>query len=78
MQLPSPKRNDPPLYSNVELDDVVIHFRCGDLISSNSAAFAFSSLMFLANIFLPMHDPLELQHNHFVCWPKPRDGQCRL
>ena len=30
-----------PLYQNVELDDVIVHFRCGDLMSSQHPRFAF-------------------------------------
>jgi hypothetical protein len=33
--------DDAPLYKNVELDDAVLHFRCGDLISSTHPAFGF-------------------------------------
>jgi hypothetical protein len=34
-QLPNPQRGAAPLVPNVELDDAVLHFRCGDLIFSN-------------------------------------------
>jgi len=41
MQLKVPARGEPPLIPNVELDDVVLHFRCGDLMASNHPAFGF-------------------------------------
>jgi hypothetical protein len=40
MQIPV-SLDDPPIYNNVELDDAVLHFRCGDLISSTHPAFGF-------------------------------------
>lgn len=41
MQLPSPQKGEIPLYPEVELDDVMIHFRCGDIIKSNHKSFGF-------------------------------------
>lgn len=38
MQLPM---IDTPLYADMELDDVIVHFRCGDLMSSKHPRFAF-------------------------------------
>jgi hypothetical protein len=40
-QIPVSDRNTPPLYPDVELDDAVLHFRCGDLILSNHPSFGF-------------------------------------
>jgi hypothetical protein len=40
-RLPNPSRGAPPLIPNVELDDAVLHFRCGDLILSNLSRFGF-------------------------------------
>jgi hypothetical protein len=40
-QLPTPKRHTPPIYPNVDLDEAVGHFRCGDLISSDHPRFGF-------------------------------------
>jgi hypothetical protein len=40
MQL-STSLDDPPIYNNFELDDAVLHFRCGDLISSTHPSFGF-------------------------------------
>jgi len=33
--------SSPPLYSEVELDDAILHFRCGDLMNSNHPRFGF-------------------------------------
>lgn len=30
MQIPDPKKDEPPLYKNVPIDDAVVHFRCGE------------------------------------------------
>jgi hypothetical protein len=40
-QLASPTRHEAPLFPNVELDDAVIHFRCGDLLGSNLTQYGF-------------------------------------
>jgi hypothetical protein len=40
-QLPHPQLEDAPLIPHVELDDAVLHFRCGDLIFSNLSRFGF-------------------------------------
>jgi hypothetical protein len=40
-QLPNPQRGAAPLVPNVELDDAILHFRCGDLIFSNLSRFGF-------------------------------------
>ena len=40
-QLADPTEGEEPLYPDVELDDVIIHFRCGDLMNSNHPSFAF-------------------------------------
>lgn len=34
-------RDTPPIFNKVELDDTVLHFRCGDLISSTHPSFGF-------------------------------------
>jgi hypothetical protein len=41
--LPIPKPNDTPLYTadEYELDDAVIHFRCGDLMDTEHPMFSF-------------------------------------
>lgn len=41
MQIPAPKRGDPPLFPDIELDDAVLHFRCGDLINSDHPRYGF-------------------------------------
>jgi hypothetical protein len=41
MQLASPQRGDAPLFPNTELDDAMLHFRCGDIISMNHPNFGF-------------------------------------
>jgi hypothetical protein len=33
MQVPTPQETDLPLYQNVEIDDVALHFRCGDIMN---------------------------------------------
>jgi hypothetical protein len=40
-QLPLPKYGDAPVFPSVELDDAVIHFRCGDLLSTNITSYGF-------------------------------------
>lgn len=40
MQLSDPVRSQIPLFPNVVLDDSVLHFRCGDLVNSTHASFA--------------------------------------
>jgi hypothetical protein len=42
-QLPIPQRNESPLFSSseYELDDAVLHFRCGDLMDSKHPSFGF-------------------------------------
>ena len=42
-----------PLYSNVELDDTVIHFRCGDLMASQHPRFAFLKYSAMARPIFP-------------------------
>jgi hypothetical protein len=37
----SSTNEQPPLYPNVDLDDAVIHFRCGDLLASNLPGYGF-------------------------------------
>jgi hypothetical protein len=39
--LPSIPNEQPPLFKNVDLDDAVIHFRCGDLLASNLPGYGF-------------------------------------
>jgi hypothetical protein len=43
LTLPAPKKDDVPLLniSNFEIDDVAIHFRCGDIIQSRHPSFGF-------------------------------------
>ena len=41
MKLQVPARGEPSLIPNVELDDVVVHFRCGDLMASSHPGFGF-------------------------------------
>ena len=40
-QITDPVEGEEPHYPDVELDDVVLHFRCGDLMNTNHSAFAF-------------------------------------
>jgi hypothetical protein len=40
-QLAMPKYGDVPVFPNVDLDDAVIHFRCGDLLSTNITSYGF-------------------------------------
>lgn len=40
-QLPIPSRNDDALFPDVVLDDAVIHFRCGDLLSTELSNYGF-------------------------------------
>ena len=30
MQIPDPKKDEPPLYKNILIDDAIVHFRCGE------------------------------------------------
>jgi len=41
MQLAHPQKGDDPLFPDVQLDDAVLHFRCGDIIASNHPSFGF-------------------------------------
>jgi hypothetical protein len=41
MQLTNPARNSPPIFPDVELDDAVLHFRCGDLIAAQFSTHGF-------------------------------------
>jgi hypothetical protein len=41
MQLPTPQKYDLPLLSNIEIDDVVFHFRCGDIMSTDNKKYGF-------------------------------------
>jgi hypothetical protein len=43
LQLPVPQRDDDPPFptDTFELDDAIIHFRCGDLMASNHPSFGF-------------------------------------
>lgn len=41
MELVTPHKGDTPLYPDVEVDDAMLHFRCGDIISSNHPSFGF-------------------------------------
>lgn len=40
-QLPLPRRHHPPLFPNIEFDDAVIHFRCGDLLTTSLPSYGF-------------------------------------
>lgn len=40
-QLASLERGEPPLIPDIELDDTVVHFRCGDIAHSNHPSFGF-------------------------------------
>lgn len=40
-QLPHPQKDDPPLFPDTEIDDAVLHFRCGDIIMTNHPSFGF-------------------------------------
>ncbi|GAX18299.1 hypothetical protein FisN_23Hh192 [Fistulifera solaris] len=40
-QLPHPQKGDPPLFPDTEIDDAVLHFRCGDIIMTNHPSFGF-------------------------------------
>ena len=53
MQVPSPTRDDPPLLQNFEMDDVIIHFRCGDLMNSTHANFGFVRFHAYAQLISP-------------------------
>lgn len=53
MQLPNPSRDSRPLYPGIELDDVVLHFRCGDLIESNHPSFGFMKFESYSRHLLP-------------------------
>ncbi|CAB9512350.1 expressed unknown protein [Seminavis robusta] len=41
MQMANPQQEDNPLHSNVELDDAVLHFRCGDYMTTDSQSVGF-------------------------------------
>jgi len=41
MQLPHPQEDAEPLFPKTELDDAVLHLRCGDIIDSDHASFGF-------------------------------------
>lgn len=40
-QLAHPRKDDKPLFPHVELDDAVLHFRCGDIIDSRHGSYGF-------------------------------------
>jgi len=40
-QLAAPQKGEAPLFPDTELDDTLLHFRCGDLIHSNHKGFGF-------------------------------------
>jgi hypothetical protein len=41
MQLSTPQRHDKPLLSNIDIDDVAFHIRCGDIMMSQHPNFGF-------------------------------------
>jgi hypothetical protein len=57
LQLPIPSveqlENQPPLYPDVQLDDAIIHFRCGDLMNSNHPRYGFLSFPSMASPIRP-------------------------
>jgi hypothetical protein len=52
-QLLPPKRDDAPLFPNVELDEAVIHFRCGDVVNSNHKSYGFMKFKDLSRYLSP-------------------------
>jgi hypothetical protein len=53
MQLSVPTRDEPPLIPGVVLDDVVIHFRGGDLFNTNHPGYGFMKFSAFSNRILP-------------------------
>jgi hypothetical protein len=41
MQLTTPQKSDQPILSNIEIDDVAFHFRCGDIITTKNKNYGF-------------------------------------
>lgn len=50
LQLRLPEIRQPPVYPGVELDDAVLHFRCGDLMDSQHPRFAFLKFHAFTNV----------------------------
>jgi hypothetical protein len=71
-QLPTPKRGVPPIYANVDLDEAVLHFRCGDLINSNHPSFGFMKFGSFSR-----HLPRNVTSIGIATQPFDRDGQTR-
>lgn len=71
-QLPTPQRDDPPLYPNVDLDEAVLHFRCGDLISSDHPSFGFMKFASFSR-----HLPRNVTSIGIATQPFDRDAQTR-
>jgi len=53
MQLPDPRRGDPPLVPGIEVDDAAIHFRCEDLMGSHHPSFGFMKFAAYGDIIRP-------------------------
>jgi len=62
----------PPLYPDVELDDAVVHFRCGDLMDSQHPRFGFLKFDSFANRISPNAKTVGI-----VTQPFNDDGQSR-
>ena len=65
-------RNDKPIYENVDLDEAVLHFRCGDLINSNHPSFGFMKFGSFSR-----HLPRDVKTIGIATQPFDKDGQTR-
>jgi hypothetical protein len=72
-QLPTTQRDTPPLYPGVELDDAIIHFRCGDLMNLKHAGYAFLKFNDYVHYISP-----EARTIGIVTQPFGKTGQQRL
>jgi hypothetical protein len=64
MQLPTPQKYDRPLLSNIEIDDVAFHYRCGDIMESKNKWYGFMKFRSYSKRLASEVQQLQ-QHNHF-------------
>lgn len=72
LELPFSDPTTPTLYPSTDLDDVIIHFRCGDLMSSNHPRFGFLKFSALAQHVSPAASTIGI-----VTQPFDDSGQSR-
>jgi hypothetical protein len=79
MVLPGPRRDAPPLLvpEKIELDDAVIHFRCGDIMSGKNPKYSFVTFDFFASRISPMVQSIGIVTQSFEKTTQSRSADVR-